>query len=237
MRGSYELDSLIVGDALECLSVLPDRYLDAIVTDPPYFLPAQHYSTRRQWPRSLSDLSILEHFFSRFFALAAEKLKVSGVFYIFCDGQSYPVFFATAYPHVRKVGPLVWDKMTSINGYSWRHQHELILFAEMDEAVDVKTGDGDILSYRAVPIMERIHPAQKPIALLARLIQKSVRPGGVICDPFIGSGSTAIAARQVGVHYLGFDRDAKYIQVAHERLDDRLVELETGQLPVLIPIS
>jgi site-specific DNA-methyltransferase (adenine-specific) len=239
MIGPYQIDSIITGDAIECLAAVPQRSLDAIITDPPYFLPAQHYQTRTVWPRSLSDLSILEHFYASFFDIGSQKLKHTGVFYVFCDGQSYPVFFATAYRHVRRVLPLIWDKVTSINGYSWRHQHELILFAEMDEAEAVKTGDGDILTCRAVPVDQREHPAEKPIPLLERLIRKNVKPGGLICDPFVGSGATAIAARQANVHYIGFERDAGYAEIARHRVETApgTLELEEPEQLVLTALD
>src|SRR5262245_15184459 len=81
---------LYLGDCLEILPLLESDAIDAVVTDPPYFLPAQHYCTRRQWPRSLSDISVLEHFYRSWFDKVARALKATGVFYIFCDGQSYP---------------------------------------------------------------------------------------------------------------------------------------------------
>jgi site-specific DNA-methyltransferase (adenine-specific) len=182
-----ERATLIQGDCLEVLRDLPDASVDAVVTDPPYFLPAKHYNTRKEFPRSLSDLSILEHFFRDFFTECVRVLKPTGCLYTFCDGQSYPVFFVTAYRYFRRLAPLVWDKMTSINGYSWRHQHELILYAEMNRAPLVPTGDGDIIRCRAVPVNSRMHPAEKPVELLQRLVEKSTVSIAMVLDPFMGS--------------------------------------------------
>jgi site-specific DNA-methyltransferase (adenine-specific) len=203
---------LILGD---CRDVLPGlNGIDAVVTDPPYFLPAVHYNTRREFPRSLTDLGILEHYFSGLFGEVATCMNKGGVAYVFCDGQSYPAFYATAYRHFRKLRPLIWDKVSAFNGYSWRHQHELILFCEMSGSISVPTGDGDIIRCPAVRVGEREHPAQKPLELLERLIRKSVLDGGAVCDPFMGSGSCAIASVKSGRSFVGIEKEPAYFEMA-----------------------
>jgi site-specific DNA-methyltransferase (adenine-specific) len=211
---------IVEGDCIEVMRGMDAKSVDAVVTDPPYFLPAAHYSVRRESFRSLSDLSILEHFFANVFAECARVLKPTGFLYSFCDGQSFPVFFATGYRHFKKLRPLIWDKQTSINGYGWRHQHELILFAEMENAPRVPTGDGDVLRHRAVPIKERAHLAEKPVDLLERLLAKTTPTDGVVLDPFCGSGSTGCAAKALGLEFIGIERDAQYAQIARARIAD-----------------
>jgi len=90
--------------------------------------------------------------------------------------------------------------------------------AEMETYPAVRTGDGDILEARAVPVEERVHPAQKPLGLVMRLIEKSVQPGASIVDPFCGSGTTLAAAKTLGVWYLGCDIEEAYVQDARERV-------------------
>jgi site-specific DNA-methyltransferase (adenine-specific) len=212
--------TLYRGDALEVLAELPDAGVDAVITDPPYFLPAQHYCTRRRFPRSISDFSILEHFYRDVFAMISRVLRTTGVQYVFCDGQSYPVFFTVIYPHVRRVVPLIWDKVVCINGFSWRHQHEIIVFAEMDDAPAVKTGDGDILRCRAVAIDDRDHPAEKPPSLVRRLIEKSISGSGVVIDPFMGSGAIGEAVVASGRVFIGAELNREYFNVACRRIED-----------------
>lgn len=62
------------------------------------------------------------------------------------------------------------------------------------------------------------HPTQKPLAILAPLIAYSVPPGGVVIDPFMGSGSTGIAARQLGRHFIGCEDDPACMAMRVERL-------------------
>jgi len=210
--------SLYRGDCLDVLKTLDDGMIDAVVTDPPYFLPATHYSTRTGNARSLSDLGILEHYFANVFREVRRALDSRGVAYVFCDGQSYPVFFVTAYPHFKACRPLVWDKQTAFNGYWWRHQHELILFCESEESGAMPTGDGDVLRCRAVKIDDREHLAEKPVELLASLVKKT--HGELICDPFMGSGSTGVACVHAGRRFIGIEKDPAYFQIACRRIEE-----------------
>lgn len=88
---------------------LPDGCVDIVVTDPPYFLPAAHYSTRKVWPRSLGELGILEGFYKLLFPEIARILDLEGVMYCFCDGQSYPVCYANGYKSFKNQRPVIWD--------------------------------------------------------------------------------------------------------------------------------
>jgi len=211
----------------DCREILPqlDVKVDLVLTDPPYFLPAKHYETRRNFPRSLGDLSILEFFFDATLKDCIDKLKKTGFIYLFCDGQSYPVFYVKLYSLVKSLRPLIWDKMTSINGYSWRHQHELIIFAEMPNSEPIKTGDGDILRYRAEPIDDRNHPSQKPEDLISRLIGKSTKDNDLILDPFLGSGTTCYCAKKLNRYSIGIEIEEKYCEIAARRCSQEVMEL------------
>lgn len=219
------LNQIIHGDCLEVMREMEDKIADAIVTDPPYFLPATHYNVRSGTSRSLTDLGILEHYFKSFSDEARRVLKDNGFAYVFCDGQSYPVFYVTFYKHFRNIRPLIWDKQVSINGYAWRHQHEIIMFCQSQESPSVPTGDGDILKHRAEPIKQREHLAQKPAGLIGRLIDKTTPKGGVVLDPFIGSGTTAIAALNTGRFFIGIEKEEKYVEIARKRIAEHSQQL------------
>jgi len=229
---SLPINQIICGDCLEVMKTFPDKSIDLIVTDPPYFLPAVHYNTRKYFSRNFADLGILEHFFKDVFKEFSRIIKQESYIYIFCNGQSYPLFYFHLYPFCKSVRPLIWDKLTSINGYSWRHQHELIIFAEMPKSKPIPSGDGDVLKCRAVKVDERLHPAQKPLDLIKRLIQKSSKENDIILDPFAGSGTTCIAAQELNRRWLGIDISRKYCNIASARFGGaEVVELKEASLP------
>jgi len=78
------------------------------------------------------------------------------------------------------------------------------------------------------------HPAQFPLAVVDRIIKASSNPGDIVFDPFMGSGTVAEAALRNGRLAIGFEIEAKYVEVASRRLEDfhrrRMLELAQGRL-------
>lgn len=67
---------------------------------------------------------------------------------------------------------------------------------------------------------KRYHPTQKPTELVQQLIEMFSEPGQLICDPFLGSGTTAVAAVKADRHYIGWEIDPDYFQICCDRLDE-----------------
>jgi site-specific DNA-methyltransferase (adenine-specific) len=65
------------------------------------------------------------------------------------------------------------------------------------------------------------HPYQKPEKLVARVVEASSRPGDLVIDPFLGSGTTAVVARRLKRRWLGFELDPDWVRTALKRLDER----------------
>jgi len=214
----YQDDACTIyhGDCREILPTL-DR-ADLLVTDPPYFVPAVAYVGARgkKLPaRTLGDSAIMQGYYDSTLPLVAPG--PGGSAYVFCDAKSYPVFYRAMFPLFRHVRLLVWDKVVSFNGYTWRHQHELIAWGEAEDARRVPTGDGDVLRERGVLQDGRVHPAQKPVALLQRLIEKH-DVAGIVLDPFMGSGSTLVAAKRLNRRAIGIEIEERYCEIAAKRL-------------------
>lgn len=62
------------------------------------------------------------------------------------------------------------------------------------------------------------HPTQKPLEIIERMVRASCPPGGIVLDPFMGSGTTAVAAKRCGRHFAGFELNPEYCQIVQERL-------------------
>lgn len=188
-----------------------------MLTDPPYFLPAKHYETRRLFSRNFSDLAIVEGFFKMIWEQIDRVVKDDGLIYVFCDGQSYPLFFYYMFFITKTCRPLIWDKKVSFNGYYWRHQHELILFGVRKEKHKIPTGKGDILRFNAVKVDIREHPAEKPTELIKELLNIS-NQSDTILDPFMGSGTTGVACKELGRKFIGIEIEKKYYDIAVKRI-------------------
>jgi len=214
------INKLLCGDCLEIMRTFPKESVDIILTDPPYFLPAKHYQTRKEFKRNFADLGIVEGFFKSIFSEFDRILKRSGLLYVFCDGQSYPLFYFYSYPITKSVRPLIWDKKVSFTGYYWRHQHELILFGVRPESKKIPTGYGDILRFNAVKVNDRNHPAQKPLDLIEYILEKTSKENDIVLDPFTGSGTVCVASKKLGRRWIGIELSREYIELAKNRLDN-----------------
>lgn len=230
-----ELNKIYNMDCLEGLKDMDNASVDLIITDPPYFLPVNSYVGKRgegYVKRHLADTSILKGFFKQVFVELFRVLKPTGTIYVFCDGQSYPIFYEAMFAYVKHVRPLIWDKVVSYNGFTWRHQHELIAWGELDETYRVPTGEGDILKCRGVLQEHRKHPAEKPVELLKKLIGKHA-VAELILDPFMGSGSTAVASLELGKKYIGFELDEEFCRIANKRTEGVICQkLQTKVVPI-----
>lgn len=211
-------DQYILGDCLDIMPLLPDHCIDVVISDPPNLILNKHYSTRKWFRRSFGDLGIVEHFFRKFFRELERIIKSTGFIYLFCNDDSYPFFWYYLYPFTKNVRQLIWDKIFSYNGYGWRHQHEIILYAEMPNSPIIRTGDGDILKQRAVKVDDREHPAEKPVELIEKILLKSSKKGDIIADFFSGNATILKMAKMHERYYFGCEYDKNYYKKGMKEL-------------------
>jgi DNA modification methylase len=123
---------------------------------------------------------------------------------------------------------VVWDKGSAGLGTGFRPTHERIAnLTNGPGRFHSKTGS-NVLRFRRVPGRRKDHPTQKPIELMRALVSVAAPAGGLVVDPFCGSGSTGVASVLEGRRFLGIDRDPGYVEVARERLEEARREAEGG---------
>ena len=139
-------------------------------------------------------------------------------------------------------GEIVWQKAAGAGGScawgSWRSAknptlrdvHEYVLVASKASYGRARLGEDTISKeefleattsvWQIKPASARRvgHPAPFPVELPRRLIELYTFAGDLVLDPFIGSGSTAVAAVQTGRHYIGYDTEPAYVEMARERV-------------------
>ena len=138
---------------------------------------------------------------------------------------------------------VVWRKnnpMPNFRGRRFQNAHETMIWASRDdkakgytfnyEAMKAANDDLQMRSDWLFPICNggerlkdgdgnKVHPTQKPEALLARVLLASSNPGDVVLDPFFGTGTTGAVAKKLGRHFIGIEREADYIAAATARID------------------
>lgn len=216
----YYRDSRVVlfhGDAFDVLPALIERAVrvDAVITDPPYAIPTQ-VAAGRENTRNVGDLSMVERSFRQFFDLTLRLTGDTGRHFIFGDGVSYPVVFRAMYGRAT-TALLVWNKGRIGMGREFRKSHELIMHAWGAKTPAVSDGKGypDVITCPPVPLNDRIHPAEKPVPLIADLLRVC---GDVVIDPFAGSAATLAAAKAAGKRAIGIEIEERYCEIAAKRL-------------------
>lgn len=76
-----------------------------------------------------------------------------------------------------------------------------------------------MLEYARPSTAERIHPTQKPVALLEYLVKTYTNPGDTVLDNCMGSGSTGVACVNTGRRFIGIEKDEKYFEIAKQRIE------------------
>jgi site-specific DNA-methyltransferase (adenine-specific) len=193
---------LVQADARDFLPSLPDEYADLIVTDPPYVSDFASAPDGDRFPQLPDDA--WEDIFAELYCVLAPDSHT----YVFADRRIRPIFEAAAKAaRFRVHHALIWNKQSVGPGHSvWRPQHEYILFFSKGSRRGNSKSLGDVLSGPR----PRGYPTEKPVKVLKRLIAQSSERGELVLDPFCGSGSTGMAARELGRRALLCDVDAGF---------------------------
>ena len=227
MSKPYYADDLVTiwhGDAMDILPTL--GMVDLVLTDPPFFMPAQHYASRSEWQRSWGDTSILAAWWSLVVEAVVPHLRRTGHLITFCDDESYPVFYPPLYRRFDLLNGLVWDKGVIGMGSPWRHTHELLIAGRWSGSKwSGGGGQSDVLRVKSVPSAERRHPVDKPTDLLRQLILPTTDPGDTVLDPFLGGGSTLTAAKDLGRRVIGIEIEERSCEIAANRCRQEVLGL------------
>lgn len=219
MKPFYQKDGITIyhGDCREILPSLPK--VDLVLTDPPFSVPVKYQAASIDAPKSWGDLIVMEPFYREVFGLLKAATKSTGQIYVCCDAVSYPVFFKVAYPLFSQTWLIVWYKPTGRRGTGWKHSHELILHLSGRGAVYSGAFNQDVIGIMPVRTLKREHPAQKPGELLEFLAEAAPVTSASVLDPFMGSGTTLVAAKNLKRQAIGIEIEEKYCEIAAKRLE------------------
>src|SRR3990167_10745010 len=117
-------------DCRDILPLIPDKSIDLVLTDPPYFLPnTQFRPEMRMASRMWSNFTFAETAFEQYLELFLSKAKDDFEFYLFTDEVSYAVVYPILYSHFYQSKLLIWNKQSIGLGGKWRRQFELLIYS------------------------------------------------------------------------------------------------------------
>ena len=212
----YYSDDLVTLYHGDCRELTDWLFADALVTDPPYGIDYRSNAVRVEGnPRSIEgdkDTEARDWVVDMWLDTRREDLG---------HATAALVFGTWRIPRpaeTRQV--LIWDTKGALGmgamDLPWKPSHQEIYVLGKGFA---GRRDSDVLTYAPVQAMAslgRLHPHEKPIGLMQALVDKC--PGDVIADPFAGSGSTLVAAKQIGRRAIGVEMDERYCEIAAKRL-------------------
>jgi adenine-specific DNA-methyltransferase len=205
------VNQIVVGDCVKVMKEIPSASIDFIATDPPYLVGYQS----RDGKSIANDTTgewVVPAFAEMYRVLKYGRFLVS--FYGWNKVDSF--FAAWKAAGFRPVGHLVWTKDYHSNERFVRYSHESAYLLAKGDPMPPKIALRDVLDWKYTG--NELHPTQKPVMTFLPVIMAFSRIGDIVLDPFIGSGTTAIAARDLGRRYIGIEIDPKYAQVAQERI-------------------
>jgi DNA modification methylase len=107
----------------------------------------------------------------------------------------------------------MWEKLEKILDFKYPYE-------DIAHVFNIEMGVTDVWSDIDFYAEKRHHPTQKPVQLIERIINASSKEKMIVLDPFMGSGSTALACLNLNRYYVGIEKDEKYVKIAQQRIDE-----------------
>lgn len=208
-------------DAVKFLKQIPNKSVDLVLTDPPYGVNKAEWDkiAPTKWCKEISRV-----------------MKNNATLLIFCGKQNR----FEVEKVLRETGLIFWQELiwlyknggiTRKNSYNGHHE-PILWFVKNKENFHLDFEDALWIDTWTVIDHSRpqsnfkkdkkIHPTQKSRDVIKRLIKYHSKKGDIVLDPFMGSGTTAVAAKQLSRHFIGCEINKDYIKLAKKRIKNNL---------------
>ena len=223
-------NDIILGDAYQLIKNVPDKSVDLIVTDPPYQIDSLRGGNNRLGQSIMSvsaelgdngldagiDLSILDEFM--------RVMKKPNIYIWMNLKQLYPYLDYFVGKHKCNWNLLVWQKSNAMPLCGGKYMNDCEYCAYFYKGIRLNTTYDTAKTVYITPLnvsdkQEYEHPTIKPLDIIENLVINSSNPGDLVLDPFIGSGTTAVAAKRLGRDYVGFEISERYFAIAQDRVN------------------
>lgn len=211
------INKVINGDCLEVIKGIPDNSVDLVLTDPPYNLTID-YGTNFNCNDKLDENVYMNWCTTWFDILLHKTNKV-----ILTIGKNnLPIWFKIKSPKETAI----WIHKNGVSGgrVSYLSLWEPILFYGR---FDRSSRSSDLFEFelerQQIGHTNKEHPCPKQIKLWNDLVYHYSKENDIILDPFLGSGTTAVAAKQLGRKFIGIEINPEYCKIAEQRLQQEIL--------------
>lgn len=223
-------NKIIHADSIDILKQLPDKCIDLVLTDPPYELNLRGgvgmgaFCGRKLIKTKHIDFIAHGFDYATYFNEFIRICKKVNL-YIFCSNKQITKIMNWFESKGYIVNLLVWHKTNAVPLVNKKYlsNAEYIIcvrengttFNNLSVAESTK-----VFSFPYPFSKNRFHPTQKPLELIKILIRRKSNKNDLILDPFLGSGTTAVAAYELGRNFIGVEKEEKFCKAANERLEN-----------------
>lgn len=226
---SDELVTIYHGDCLDILPSIRSSTVQAVVTDPPYIIGAVSAGNMSSKAGGWQDMMNSALWFASWYRETGRILRGDGAFWSFCNWRSLPVVMRAALDAGLPITSCaVWDKEWIGPGgtQGLRPSYEMIALLSQPLFAIRDRGVADVIKWKVGSYKPHGHPAEKPLGLIKRLLAvSSLAPGALVVDPFLGSGTTARAAKDMGLRCIGIEAEERHCETAAIRLGQEVLAL------------
>ena len=234
-----DINKIYNEDCLIGLKEIPDNSIDLVVTDCPYKVISGGNKDRgtNGFPKSvlnrndgkIFDFNDIE--LKDWIPEIYRILKPDTDFYCMINVLNLEELLTVARECGFKLhNVLVWDKGTCNPNRWYMKNCEFTCYFYKGNARTINNpGSKQVHMFKNV-VGNKLHPTEKPVELIKFYIENSSKEGDLVLDPFMGSGATAVACKECGRNYIGFEIDPKYYEVCQARLSETKKEEKLGGL-------
>jgi adenine-specific DNA-methyltransferase len=209
------LNAVTQGNCVDVMAAMPTGSVDFILTDPPYITRYKDASGRTVANDDNAD------WLEPSFAQMHRVLKPDSFCVSFYGWPKIDLFFAAwKRAGFRVAGHLVFRKRYSSKAAYLQYRHEQAFLLLKGNPAFPACPLPDVMDWEYTG--NRLHPTQKPLSILKPLITAFSEPGQLVLDPFAGSGSTVLAAQQLGRQSIGIELDEAHCRTANDRLNQNV---------------
>ena len=210
---------------MDCMTEMPkfpDNYFDVAIVDPPYYSGPEK---RKFYGRKVSPIGVQRIYDKSASWSVPEREYFDELFRI---SKNQIIFGCNYFNYPFGSGRIVWDKCNGSSSFSdcelaYTSFHDSVrLFRYMWNGMmqGKSISEGHIQQGNKKLNEKRIHPTQKPVNLYRWLAQKYLKPGQLVLDTHVGSGSSLIAFEEYGLQYIGYEVDKNYCDLARLRVEE-----------------
>ena len=226
------METLYLGDCMDIMKTIEDKSIDLVITDPPYKIETSggglYTQADKQYVKELNSMK--DGFSEDVLDELCRIMKKINIYFFCSQKQIIPLLDYFVKKKKCNWNLLTWHKTNPVPAYGNKYltDTEFILFFR-EKGVKVYGNYNTKFTYYVTPLNQKDkkkygHPTIKPQEILLNLVTNSSQEGDTVCDPFMGSGSTGVACKNLNRDFIGIEVDNNWYQIAQNRINEETIQ-------------